>query len=233
MTLTDVLALIERHRDERGVAHWRRRFPDSPMRSLGVGLTVLRGLAKQIGRDHELAGRLWTEDLHEARVIGLLIDDPSRITRAQAEAQVEQLAGGQLAHVFSSCDASLAKVPFVRELADDWMVSPDPVRQGCGYGLLYEMSKESGKKAPDEAYFARWIDHVERAHPAATVGVRLAMATALMGIGKRSARLNRRALGVARDLGPVDWDPTGACEPFDAVKHIDHPRLRAKLGVEG
>jgi hypothetical protein len=95
------------------------------------------------------------------------------------------------------------------------------------------MSKESGKKAPDEAYFARWIDHVERAHSAATVGVRLAMATALMGIGKRSARLNRRALGVARDLGPVDWDPTGACEPFDAVKHIDHPRLRAKLGVEG
>lgn len=229
MTVQDVLALIEPHRDERGIAHWQRRFPDSAMRSLGVGLTVLRGLAKQIGRDHDLARRLWTEDLYEARVIALLIDDPSRITRAQAEAQVEQLAGGQLAHVFSSCDASLAKVPFVRALADDWMVSADPVRQGCGYGLLYEMSKEKGKKAPEEDYFAGWIDHVERAHATATVGVRLAMATALMGVGKRSARLNRRTLDVARALGPVDWDPTGACEPFDAAKHLDTPRLRAKL----
>jgi hypothetical protein len=233
MTVQDVLALIEPHRDERGIAHWQRRFPDSAMRSLGVGLTVLRGLAKQIGRDHELAQRLWAEDLYEARVIALLIDDPSRITRAQAEAQVEQLAGGQLAYVFSSCDASLAKVPFVRALADDWMVSADPVRQGCGYGLLYEMSKEKGKKAQDEAYFVRCIDQVERSHTTATVGVRLAMASALMGVGKRSASLNRRALEVARALGPVDWDPTGACEPFDAVKHLDSERLRAKLGIKG
>ena len=39
------------------------------------------------------------------------------LTREQAERQVEQLHGGMLVHVFSSCDATLAKTPFVVELA--------------------------------------------------------------------------------------------------------------------
>jgi hypothetical protein len=36
---------------------------------------------------------------------------------------------------------------------------------------------------------------------------------------------------LAREISPIDWDPTGACEPFDVVKHLDNDRLRAKLGL--
>jgi len=35
-----------------------------------------------------------------------------------AEEQVEQLAGGYLAHAFSLCDAPLAKIPFMIDLPD-------------------------------------------------------------------------------------------------------------------
>lgn len=111
MTVDEVIALIEQEADPRGIAHWENRFPDCALRSFGVGLTKLRKLAKKVGRDHELALKLWQSDVYEARVVGLLIDEPERITRAQAEEQVEELGEGQLAHVFSSCYASLAKVP--------------------------------------------------------------------------------------------------------------------------
>ncbi len=231
MNAHDVHTLLESQRDERGVRHWQARFADSPMRSVGIGLTKLRKLAKGIGRDHALAAELWTSGLYEARVIALLIDEPKRITRDQAERQVEQLQGGQLEHVFSSCDASLAKVPYVRELAEDWMVSDDPVRERCGYGLLYELSKSRRKSAPDEDWFARWVAHIDRRWDGVDAVTLLAMGSALMGVGKRSARLNGEALRMARDIGPIDWDPTGACEPFDVVKHIDNERLRAKLGI--
>ena len=40
-----------------------------------------------------------------------------------------------LAHVFASCDATLAKTSFVVELADKWVKNDDPVRRECGYGL--------------------------------------------------------------------------------------------------
>lgn len=233
MTVSEVLALLDAERDERGMSNWEKLGPNTAgMRSYGIGLTRLRKLAKRIGRNRELALELWQTDVYDARIIALLIDDPAQITRDQAEKQVEELAGGMLAHVFSSCDATLAKTPFVVELADQWVRSDDPVRRDCGYGLLYEASKFSGKKAPGEEFF---LAHVERI--AATIDgepekVRLSMGMALMGIGKRSAALNAAALEVARDVGPIEFtSASGKCEPFDVAKHLTTDRLKEKLGV--
>jgi 3-methyladenine DNA glycosylase AlkD len=232
MTVSDVLALFDAERDERGIRNWQKLGSSAAgMRSYGIGLTRLRKLARRIGRNRELAHALWRTDVYEARVIALLVDDPARITRDQAEKQVEELAGGMLAHVFSSCDATLAKTSFAVELADQWVRSDDPVRRECGYGLLYEASKFSGRKAPSEEFF---LGHVERiADTIATESqkVRLSMGAALMGIGKRSAVLNEAALKVARDVGPIEFtSASGECEPFDVVKHLTADRLKEKLG---
>jgi 3-methyladenine DNA glycosylase AlkD len=233
MTTPEVLALLDAERDERGISNWQKLGSGTAgLKSYGIGLTRLRALAKKVGRNRELAQALWKTDVYDARVLALLIDDPAKITRDQAEKQVEQLAGGMLAHVFASCDATLAKTPFLVDLADQWVRSDDPVRRDCGYGLLYEASKLSGKKAPADAFF---LDHVERI--AKRIGkepekVRLAMGAALMGIGKRSAVLNKAALKVARAVGPIEFtSASGDCEPFDVVKHLTSDRLKEKLGV--
>lgn len=235
MTVPEVLALLDAERDERGMRHWERLGAGTAgMTSYGIGLTRLRALARQIGRNRDLALALWKTSVYDARVIALLVDDPAKITREQAEKQVEELAGGMLAHVFASCDATLAKTPFVVELADQWVRSDDPVRRDCGYGLLYEASKFSGRKAPGEAFF---LAHVQRI--ADTIGseperVRLSMGAALMGIGKRSAVLNEAALKVARAVGPIAFtSASGTCEPFDVVKHLTTDRLKEKLGLRG
>jgi hypothetical protein len=202
MTVSDVMALLDAERDERGMSNWEKLGASTAgMRSFGIGLTRLRKLAKRIGRDAELAQALWKTDVYDARVIALLVDDPARVTREQAEQQVEELAGGMLAHVFASCDATLAKTPFVVELADAWVRSDDPVRRDCGYGLLYEASKlgagrrraRRSSSPTSSASRPRSMTEPER--------VRMAMGTALMGIGKRSAKLNAAALAVARDGG--------------------------------
>lgn len=231
MTVDEVIALIEEQYDPRGVVHWESRYPHSALRSFGVGLTRLRKLAKKVGRDHALARQLWRTDVYEARVVGLLVDEPKKMTRRQAEEQVEQLGEGQLAHVFSSCDASLAKAPFVQDLADDWVKNGDPVRRSCGYGLIYELSKSKKKSAPSDEDFEAWLAHIDANRGDADVDELLAMGTALMGVGKRSARLWPEAVRLARKISPIDWDPTGACEPFDVVKHLDNDRLRSKLGL--
>ncbi len=233
MTEREVLARLDAERDERGMSHWEKLGSSTAgMRSYGIGLTRLRKLAKEIGRDRELARALWKTDLYDARVIALLIDDPTQITRDQAERQVEELVGGMLAHVFASCDATLAKTSFVVELADQWVRSPDPVRRDCGYGLLYEASKFSGKKAPSEEFFLAHVERIAEAIDGESEKVRLSMGTALMGIGKRSATLNRAALKVARSVGPIEFtSASGECEPFDVAKHLTTDRLKEKLGV--
>jgi 3-methyladenine DNA glycosylase AlkD len=233
MTVSEVLALLDTERDERGMSNWEKLGSSTAgMKSFGIGLTRLRKLAKRIGRNRELAHELWKTDVYEARVIALLVDDPARITREQAEKQVEELAGGMLAHVFASCDATLAKTSFVVDLADQWVRSNDPVRRDCGYGLLYETSKFSGKKAPSEEFFLAHVERIGNTIGAESERVRLSMGAALMGIGKRSAVLNKAALKVARDVGPIEFtSASGECEPFDVVKHLTTDRLKEKLGV--
>jgi hypothetical protein len=233
MTVSDVLALLDTERDERGISNWEKLGSNTAgMRSFGIGLTRLRKLAKEIGRDRDLALALWKTDVYEARVLALLIDDPARITRDQAEKQVGELAGGMLAHVFSSCDATLAKTPFMVDLAGEWVRSADPVRRDCGYGLLYEASKFSGKKAPGDEFFLTHVARIDDTIGQETEKVRLSMGAALMGIGKRNAVLNKAALKVARKVGPIEFTSfSGECDPFDVVKHLTTDRLKEKLGI--
>ncbi|MEO5824950.1 MAG: DNA alkylation repair protein [Gemmatimonadales bacterium] len=233
MTVSDVLALLDTERDERGIRNWKRLGSSTGgMRTYGIGLTRLRKLAKKIGRSRELAHALWATDVYDAKVIALLIDDPAQITREQAERQVDELAGGMLAHVYASCDATLAKTPFVVELADQWVRSDDPVRRDCGYGLLYEASKFTGKKAPTDAFFLGHVERIADNIAGETEKVRLAMGAALMGIGKRTATLNKAALKVAEAVGPIEFtSASGECDPFDVAKHLTTDRLKEKLGI--
>ena len=232
MEKSDVVELLEANRDERGIRNWERLgSATGGLKSFGIGLTRLRKLAKQIGRNRDLARTLWETDVYDAKVIALLIDDPRTMTREQAEKQVEELGAGALAHVFSSCDATLARTAFVVTLADEWTRSSDTMRRSCGYGLLYEISKFTGKKAPDERYFLDHIEHISDTIDGESSNVRLAMGSALMGIGKRSAKLNAAALKIAEAVGPIEFESvSGKCEPFDVVRHLTADRLAEKLG---
>ena len=232
MNKQGVLKWLQDNQDPRGIKHWEAGgLSSTGLRSYGIGLTRLRKLAKSIGRDATLATELWQSDVYEARVVALLVDDPKTITREQAEQQVEQVQAGQLAHVFSSCDATLAKAPFAKELADDWILSDDSVRRGCAYGLLYELSKSKKKTAPGDDYFLAQVQHIGRNWEREGVDTLCAMGGALLGIGKRSKELHAAALEVARAIGPIVFDPTGKCDPMDIEKNLMSDYVRSKLGV--
>jgi 3-methyladenine DNA glycosylase AlkD len=36
---------------------------------LGISVPALRRLAREVGRDHELAGKLWASGIHEAQIL--------------------------------------------------------------------------------------------------------------------------------------------------------------------
>ena len=72
MTKTQVLALLKQNRNERGIANWKKREGEaSHLKSFGIGLTQLRKMAKQVGRDHKLALQLWNSDIYDAKIVGL------------------------------------------------------------------------------------------------------------------------------------------------------------------
>ena len=234
MNKTQVINLLKSHKNEAGMEKWDKRlYKKKKLKSFGIGLTVLRKLAKQIGRDRKLALQLWESNIYDAKIIALLIDEPKQITIAQAEEQVEQVGQGHLAHVFSSCNASLAKTPFVAELAQKLIESKDPTRRRCSYGLIYELSKSKKKSAPDNDYFLACVNKIQNSYAKEEQLVLLSMGGALMGIGKRNVELNKAALKLAKEIGPIAVESeNGQCDPFDVVKHLTSDYLKEKLQIK-
>lgn len=233
MNYTDVIALLEKNKSSLGIEKWNKKKPRiGRLKSFGIGLTKLRKLAKQVGKDHGLALQLWKSEYYDVKIIALLIDDPKQITRAQVELQIEGLDQGHLVHVFSSCGAPLAKTSFVVEIAYDWVHSKDTIRRCCGYGLLYEISKSKKKNAPNDTFFLERIEYISKQFDKENRQVRGAMGGALLGIGKRNVKLNAAALKLAKAIGPIQvGSDDSTCEPFNVVKHLTSDYIKKKLGV--
>jgi 3-methyladenine DNA glycosylase AlkD len=233
MTKAEVIELLKENRDARGEANWKKLGADTRgLASYGIGLTKLRAIAKKVGRDHALALKLWNDRNHDAKIVGLLIDDPKDLTREQIEKQVDDVGPGMLSHALSSCDAVLPKSPIAFEIAKDWIVSKDDVRRRCGYGLVYELSKNTRDKRLTDEFFLGCIDKISKTIAKEENWVRVAMGGALMAIGKRNKKLNAAAIRAAKAIGPIHFtDGDKKCEPMDVLKHLTSDYLRGKLGV--
>ncbi len=228
-----VRLLLEANQNEKGIQKWQIRYANRDgLKSFGIGLTVLRRLAKTVGRNHDLALLLWESDYYDERLMALLIDDPKLMTREQAEAQVDDMKQGHLAHVFSSCDAALAKTSFAIDLASDWIQSDSKIRKSCGYGLFYELSKSKKKSMPNDDFFIGVIDYIKENFQHESLAVQGAMGGAMLGIGKRSAILNEVTLELAKTLGPIQFETEGKyCEPLNVVKHLTSDYIKNRLGI--
>ena len=45
------------------------------------------------------------------------------------------------------------------------------------------------------------------------------------------AKVISAALEVALNIGPIDFDPDGGCDPMDVARHLTSDYLRNKLGI--
>jgi len=232
MDLTDVLAIVAEHQNERGISNWLKMGNTYGLKSYGVGLTKLRKIAKKIVRNKQLALECWQSDYYDLKVIGLLIDEPKKITIEQAEKQVESLDAGMLIHVFSACDATLAKSKIAFDLAVSWQNSDSIPRKKSAYGLLYELSKNKRDKRLSDQFFLSAISLINYSIDNESKAVRLSMGSALMGIGKRNRTLNKAAIDVAERVGAIDFNEDGKkCEPFDVLKHLTSDYLTQKFAA--
>src|SRR5262245_46144202 len=54
-------------------------------KAFGVSVGAMQKLAKQLGRNHELAAQLWDAGWFETRMLAAFIDDPERVTSRQMD----------------------------------------------------------------------------------------------------------------------------------------------------
>ncbi|KAF0233226.1 MAG: hypothetical protein FD177_1857 [Desulfovibrionaceae bacterium] len=184
---------------ELGSEHNRKgmaRFGINTARALGVGMAAMRPLARELKREHELAQALWDTQVHEARILACLIDDPKQATRAQLERWVVDLDSWDLTDQF--CNKLVVKRPFAWELAVNWAAREEEFVRRAGFSLMAQLAVHH-KAAPDED-FLPLLELVEGASEDERNFVKKAVNWALRQIGKRSPALRVAAVDTARRL---------------------------------
>lgn len=172
----------------------------SPDKAFGVRIPDLRAMAKEIGRNHDLAARLWRDGMRETMILATMIDEPAKVDKAQMEAWVTDFYDWE---VCDQCIANLfEKTPFAASKAVEWSNRSEEFVKRAGFVLMARLAV-SDKKAPD-SMFVPFFDLIERDSIDERNFVKKAVNWALRQIGKRNLNMNEAAVKCARRIQQVD-----------------------------
>jgi 3-methyladenine DNA glycosylase AlkD len=77
VTATEILRRLQSLSNAANVAGMAR-FGIRSGKVYGVSLPEVKRIARQAGRDHVLAKKLWSSGVHEARLVACFIENPAR-----------------------------------------------------------------------------------------------------------------------------------------------------------
>ena len=176
------------------------RFGIHASKVYGVSLPELKRLARQIGKDHLLAQKLWPSGAHEARLLACFIEDPAAVTTRQMDRWVRDfdnwaVCDGCCLHLF-------AKVPLAQRRVVAWCVRRREFEKRAGFSMMAVLAVHD-KNARD-SLFLQWLRLIKDASIDERNFVKKAVNWALRQIGKRNLRLNRAAIQTAKAIQKLD-----------------------------
>ena len=218
MTAPEVLAALRTAADPKNVAGMAR-YGISTQGTLGVPVVLIRRLAKQAGRSHELAAELWDSGIHEARILATIVDRPEWVTRRQMN---------QWARDFDSwdvCDQACLNLfrytPFAWAMSARWAGARREFVRRAGFALMAGLAVKD--KDASDTDFEALLPLIAVAATDPRNMVKKAVNWALRSIGKRNPHLRRAAIAAAEDIRAIDspaarWIASDALRELRAVK---------------
>ena len=190
----------------------------------GISAPVLHRFAKKIGRDHQLAQRLWKSGIHEARILATLIGESEKVTAAEMERWVRDFDSWDV--VDAACCYLYAGAGPAWSKATAWSRRREEFAKRASFSLVAYLSYKD--KVAADARFTRFLRVIEREAYDERNFVKKAVNWALRNIGKRNVRLNREAIRTAERIRSQN---TRAARwvAADALRELRSAAVQARL----
>jgi len=191
---------------------------------LGVSVPDMRNLAKELGKDHELALELWKTGIAEARIVAAMIDNPDKVTEEQMEDWVKDINSWDVCD--QVCMNLFEKVPIAWRKIIDWSEREEEFVKRTAFSLLACLAWHD-KKAEDKK-FIELFPVIMRGATDERNFVKKAVNWALRNIGKRNLNLNKAAIDTAKaiqrlNLKAAHWIAS------DAIKELESEAVQGRL----
>ena len=214
------LKAMESPHDREGMA----RFGIATERALGIRVSELRKIARDIGRNHDLAAELWVSGIHEARILATMVDDPRLVTESQMEAWAADFNSWDL--VDQCCGNLFDKTPHAYAKAVSWSARDETFVKRAAFSLMACLAVHD-KQAPD-ADLAAFLPLIEREAEDGRNYVKKAVNWALRQIGKRNPNLNDLSIRTARAIARKP-SRTARWVASDALRELQSDAVRRRL----
>jgi len=223
MDYEEILKQLKSLSDSKAVAGMAR-FGINPKDTYGVSIPVLRKMAKQIGRNHLLAKKLWTLGIHEARILAGMIDPPEEVSEDQMEKWVKDFDSWDVCD--QVCSNLFDKTKFAHKKAIEWSKRREEFVKRAGFVLMATLAVHD-KEASDKE-FLKFLPIIKREATDERNFVKKAVNWALRQIGKRNLSLNKMAIQTAKELQRTD-SKSARWIASDAIRELTSEAVRKKL----
>lgn len=184
----------------------------------GTLTSEIAKIKKKIKTDHALGQELWNTGNAEARILALLISDPAKVSRADADAL---LTDGQVRFVGCYLSDLVAQSPSAETTMRAWMKSKEELTREMGYAILSTRLRNDPESVSD-ADAAKILATIEKEIHGSPNWARYAMNNALIAIGVYKPALQAQTLEAATRIGKVEVDHgETSCKTPSAVPYIE------------
>ena len=193
-----------------------KKFGIRYVKSYGLRLPQIRKVAKQCGRNHDLALKLWNHGYHETYLLATLVEESEKVTSKQLNDWVGTFYSWDL--VDQACINLLRFIPEARENIFVWCSSDEEFVKRTAFSLIAVLAVHE-KESDFEIYF----DIIKEASEDNRNFVKKSVNWAIRQIGKIDLENNRKALGLAYEILEMDnkaskWVARGAIRELESEK---------------
>ncbi len=193
-------------------------------RRLGLSVPDMREIARQLGKNHELALELWKTGIPEARIVAAMIDEPELLTEEQMEEWVKDINSWDVCD--QVCMNLFEKTPLAWRKILDWSERKEEFVKRTAFALIACLAWHN--KEAEDGKFIKLFPVLKRGATDERNFVKKAVNWALRNTGKRNLNLNRAAIQVAREIQLVD-SKAARWIASDAIKELESEAVQRRL----
>lgn len=225
MKYSKVLQKLESLKDPESIVGMAR-FGINPKKTYGLTVATVRKIAKEIGKDHKLALKLWKTGTREGRMIACLIVDRDQVSEELVEQWVKDLDSWDVCD--HACGNLFDRLPFSYKKVIEWGKRPEEFVKRAAFSLIAWLAVHD-KKAPDKK-FIKLLSIIKRESTDERNYVRKAVNWALRSIGKRNLNLNKIAIKTAKEIQKID-SKSARWIAADAIRELTSPAILNRLTI--
>ena len=203
------------------------RFGIKTENNLGNSVTTLRNYAKKIGKDHNLAVKLWESGIRDARMVAACIEDPKTVSEDQIDIWVMDFDSWDICD--HCCGHLFDKTPFAYKKAKEWTQRTGEFQKRAGFSLMAWLAIHD--KKVDDKNFKEFLTIIKKESTDKRNYVKKAVNWALRNIGKRNITMNKKAIQIAREIQKID-SKSAKWIASDAIRELTSEKVHKKVSIK-